>query len=43
MWNEQPEEVIVEAGIIAAFEKHLDRYVDRKCLEGYVPNAGRCD
>eukprot|EP00061_Rhincodon_typus_P011347 g36286.t1 len=38
VWNELPEEV-VEAGAVTAFKRHLDRYMDRKDLEGYGPNA----
>ena len=38
--NELPE-VVVEAGTITTFKRHLDRYMDRKGLEGYGPNAGK--
>lgn len=40
MWNELLEEV-VEAGTLTTFKRHLDRYLDRKGLEGYGPNAGK--
>lgn len=34
IWNEVPEE-IGEAGAVTAFNRHLDKYIDRKGLEGY--------
>ena len=37
MWDELLEEV-VEAGTLTTFKRHLDRYMDRKGLEGYGPN-----
>lgn len=40
VWNELPE-VAAEAGTIAKFKGHSDRYMYRTCLEGCVPNAGR--
>jgi len=39
-WNEFPEEM-VEAGTMTTFKRHLDRYMDRKDLGGYGPNAGK--
>ena len=42
IWNELPEKV-VEAGSIATFIKHFDKYMDGKGLEGYGPNAGNWD
>lgn len=40
VWNERPDEA-VEANTIATFKKHLDKYVDETCLNGYGTNAGR--
>ena len=39
IWNELPKEV-VEVGTIPTFERHLDRYMDRKGLEGYMQANG---
>ena len=42
VWNELSEKM-VEAGSIATFKKHLDKYMDGKGLEGYGPNVGNWD
>ena len=42
IWNLLPEKV-VEAGTIATFKKHLDKYMDGKGLEGYGSKAGNWD
>ena len=39
VWNELPVEV-VEAGSILLFKKKLDRYMDRKGMEGYGLSVG---
>lgn len=31
----------IEAGMITTFKWHLDRYLDRKVLEGYVLGASK--
>lgn len=41
-WNQLPEEV-VEAGTITTFKRYLDKYMDRKGLDGLGPNAGILD
>eukprot|EP00061_Rhincodon_typus_P009187 g32475.t1 len=38
VWNELPDEM-VDADKVATFKRHLDKYLNRKCLEGYGPNA----
>lgn len=38
--KELPEEA-VEAETIYDFQKHLDRYVDRRGLEGYAANVDK--
>ena len=42
VWNELPE-VVVEAGTILSFKKHLDNYMGKMVIEGYGPNAGNWD
>lgn len=37
IWSKLPDEV-VKAGTIT-LRKYFDRYVDRRCLEGYEPNV----
>eukprot|EP00061_Rhincodon_typus_P013522 g39934.t1 len=39
VWNEIPEEV-VDAGAVTMFKRHLDKYVNQKCLEGYGLSIG---
>ena len=41
-WNKLPE-VVVEAGTILSFKKHLDSYMGKMGGEGYGPNAGNWD
>lgn len=41
--NNQKHLPVVEAGAITALKKHLDRYMDRKSLEGYGVNASKWD
>ena len=36
---EQAAEVVVEAGTILSFKKHLDSYMGEMGIEGYGPNA----
>eukprot|EP00061_Rhincodon_typus_P003570 g20411.t1 len=36
IWNELPEEA-------TTLKRHWGRYIDRKGLKGYGPNAGKCD
>ena len=38
-WNKLPE-VVVEAGTILSFKKHLDSFMGKMSIEGYGPNAG---
>lgn len=42
IWNEVPEKG-VEADSILTFRRQLDRYLDGKGVEGYEPDAGKCD
>ena len=42
VWNKLPE-VVVEAGTILSFKKHLDSYMSKMGIEGYGPNAGNWD
>ena len=42
VWNKLPE-VVVEAGTILSFKKHLDSYMVTMGVEGYGPNAGNWD
>lgn len=42
IWNKLPDEV-VEADTIKTIKGHLGRYMDRKCLEEYGPNARKWD
>ena len=39
VWNKLPE-VVVEAGTILSFKKHLDSYMGKMGIEGSGPNAG---
>lgn len=39
-WNKLPEGV-VEAGILMAFNKYLDRWIGRKSLQECGPNVGK--
>ena len=36
-------EVVVEAGTMLSFKKHLDSYMGTMGIEGYGPNAGNWD
>lgn len=40
MWNKQPEHVAEQATIVT-FRKQLDKYMDKKCLDGYRPNTSK--
>lgn len=40
--EELPQE-LEEAGTIITFKRHLDRYMDRKGLEGHGPSSGMWD
>ena len=40
VWNELPVEE-VEAGLVLSFKVKLDRYLDRKGMEGYGLSAGQ--
>ena len=40
-WNALPEEVVVEAGTLATFKRHLDGYMNGEGIEGYGPSKGR--
>ena len=42
VWNELPE-VVVEAGTILSFKKHLDSYMGKMGIEGYGQSAGNWD
>ena len=42
VWNKLPE-VVVEAGTILSFKKHLDSYMGTMGGEGYGTNAGNWD
>ena len=42
VWNKLPE-VVVEAGTILSFKKHLDSYMDKMGIERYGPNEGNWD
>ena len=42
VWNKLPE-VVVEAGTILSFKKHLDSYMGTMRMEGYGPNVGNWD
>ena len=42
VWNKLPE-VVVEAGTILSFKKHLDSYMGKMGIEGYGSNAGNWD
>ena len=42
VWNKLPK-VVVEAGTILSFKKHLDSYMGMMGIEGYGPNAGNWD
>ena len=42
VWNKLPE-IVVEAGTILFFKKHLDSYMGKMGIEGYRPNAGNWD
>ena len=42
VWNKLPK-VIVEAGTILSFKKHLDSDMGKMGIEGYGPNAGNWD
>ena len=42
VWNKLPE-VVVEAGAVLSFKKHLDSYMGKIGIEGSGPNAGNWD
>ena len=42
VWNKLPE-VVVEAGTILSFKKHLDSYMGKMSIVGHGPNAGNWD
>lgn len=34
---------VEDPGTMVMFKRHLDRYMERKCLEGYLPNAAKLE